>query len=112
MDTPHSFMTGHQHSMPGATPARTPDEAQHAGKLKDPVCGMWVDPATARGGVLVHDGQQHAFCNPRCREKFLADPGRYLSATAAPTTAAPTTSPAVEAQASSYVCPMHPEVVQ
>ena len=50
----------------------------------DPVCGMQVRttdaPATA-----VHDGVTHYFCADRCRERFVADPDRYL--TSEPSTA-------------------------
>jgi Cu+-exporting ATPase len=71
----------------------------------DPVCGMKVDPATARGGSFAHAGKTYYFCNPRCREKFSGDPGRHLqpAVQAAPEPTAPGTH---------YVCPMHPEVRQ
>ena len=45
--------------------------------LKDPVCGMTV--TTESPHHLVHEGTDYFFCNPRCREKFAADPERYLS---------------------------------
>src|SRR5512144_2576688 len=32
----------------------------------DPVCGMKVNTATARGGSDVHAGKAYYFCNPRC----------------------------------------------
>jgi xanthine dehydrogenase accessory factor len=48
----------------------------------DPVCGMSVAVASARHRAE-HGGRTFLFCNPRCREKFLADPERYLSPTAA-----------------------------
>jgi len=44
----------------------------------DPVCGMTVVVVTARHRVE-HAGRTYYFCNPRCREKFLADPARYLA---------------------------------
>src|SRR5512146_543037 len=44
----------------------------------DPVCGMKVDPATARGGSFEHDSTTYHFCSPRCNEKFQADPGKFL----------------------------------
>ncbi len=47
----------------------------------DPVCGMTVVVATARH-VGEHAGQTYYFCNPRCREKFLAAPQTYLKAPA------------------------------
>ena len=46
----------------------------------DPVCGMKVDPATARGGKHEHAGQTYWFCNPRCRDRFAADPEHWLKA--------------------------------
>ncbi len=47
---------------------------------RDPVCGMRVDPATARHKTS-HGGADYAFCCAGCLEKFTADPDRYLSAT-------------------------------
>ena len=49
-------------------------------KQTDPVCGMHVDPAHARGGTHEHGGTTYYFCNPGCRERFVADPDRYLAA--------------------------------
>ena len=43
----------------------------------DPVCHMTVTIATARH-VGTWDGRTWYFCNPRCKDKFLADPKRYL----------------------------------
>jgi Cu+-exporting ATPase len=86
----------------------------------DPVCGMKVDPATARGGSHEHAGKTYWFCNPRCRERFAADPGHWLkqgpSAVAMgapaprPATAAPPAPGAGERI--EYVCPMDPEVLE
>jgi Cu+-exporting ATPase len=44
----------------------------------DPVCGMTVDPARA-AGQFEFAGKTYYFCNPRCREKFIADPQAYLN---------------------------------
>jgi xanthine dehydrogenase accessory factor len=44
----------------------------------DPVCGMTVTIATARHKAE-HAGQMYYFCGGGCRERFLADPGRYLA---------------------------------
>ncbi|HZX40581.1 MAG TPA: heavy metal-binding domain-containing protein, partial [Myxococcaceae bacterium] len=43
----------------------------------DPVCGMLVDPAHPKGGTWTHAGKTYGFCNPRCRQRFAADPERY-----------------------------------
>ena len=53
--------------------------AEDSVKVKDPVCGMMVDPATARGGSFEHAGHTYYFCNSRCAERFRAEPAKYLS---------------------------------
>ncbi len=65
---------------------------------------MKVDPATAKHKAQ-HGGQTYYFCSGRCREKFEADPARYL----APASARP--EPAQPA-GTIYTCPMHPEIRQ
>ena len=49
-----------------------------AGYAIDPVCGMQVRTADAPASAD-HHGVTHYFCADRCREKFVADPERYLS---------------------------------
>jgi Cu+-exporting ATPase len=44
---------------------------------------MTVTVATARHRAEL-DGQTWYFCNPRCREKFLAAPERYRSSAPLP----------------------------
>ena len=73
---------------------------------RDPVCGMTVDPVAPKGGQLTHGGVTYGFCNPRCREKFAADPNRYLHPAVEPAPA-PASAPA----GAKYICPMDPEVV-
>ena len=74
-------------------------------QAKDPVCGMSVDPATAEYR-LEHDGATVYFCSAGCREKFVADPGRYLK----PASSAPPSKPA--SPGTIYTCPMHPQIRQ
>jgi YHS domain-containing protein len=45
--------------------------------VKDLVCGMDVDPATAAGRTD-YKGQTYFFCSSRCKEKFDLDPGQYV----------------------------------
>jgi Cu+-exporting ATPase len=76
---------------------------------------MKVDPATARGGFHEHDGKTYHFCNPRCRERFAADPGHWLKA--GPSIAAMGAPPVAVAPPPAgapveYVCPMDPEVLE
>jgi Cu+-exporting ATPase len=40
---------------------------------KDPVCGMSVDPSTAKHRAE-HGGKTFFFCSGGCRGKFVADP--------------------------------------
>ncbi len=68
----------------------------------DPVCGMTVNPATAKGGKSNYKNTDYYFCNPKCKAKFDANPEQYLKKEAAQ--ALPTD---VE-----YTCPMHPEIRQ
>jgi heavy metal translocating P-type ATPase len=70
----------------------------------DPVCGMNVTIATAKH-TIVHEGHTHYFCNPKCLQKFTAEPQRYLK----PADAAPT---APVAPGTIFTCPMHPEIRQ
>jgi Cu+-exporting ATPase len=83
-----------------ATPAASATEI-------DPVCGMKVarERAAARE---THAGQTYYFCNPRCAERFRAEPSRYL----APKSASPAMEPAAAGAGLEYTCPMDPEVRQ
>jgi len=94
-------------------------------KVKDPVCGMMVNPATAKGGSHEHQGVTYSFCNPRCNERFRGDPEKYLNkaketaAEARPQkTEAPPAAPPAETVAAGpgekveYICPMDPEILK
>mgnify|MGYP005812546947 CR=1 FL=1 len=72
----------------------------------DPVCGMTVDPQTARHR-FDHLGHTYFFCCARCRERFMADPQSWLDKQSAPKTA-----PAPAVPGATYTCPMHPEIQQ
>jgi Cu+-exporting ATPase len=95
-------------------------------KTIDPVCGMTVDPATAKGGSFDHAGTTYWFCSPGCRTKFASDPHgwlargpRSMSAVSAPIQltrgSAPRTPDAgprtTSAASMEWTCPMHPEIV-
>ncbi|HXQ49602.1 MAG TPA: heavy metal translocating P-type ATPase [Stellaceae bacterium] len=74
--------------------------AEIESRARDPVCGMSVDPATARHRAD-HAGASYVFCGRGCLEKFTADPKKYLAPRPAPT---PAHAGAL------WTCPMHPEV--
>ncbi|HEX3586678.1 MAG TPA: heavy metal translocating P-type ATPase [Candidatus Angelobacter sp.] len=99
--------------------------------VKDPVCNMNVDPATARGSAE-YKGQTYYFCSPGCVTRFNADPEKYLAprppaaglpktqmvqiggiipATAAtPPITKPAPDPLARKGTVTYVCPMDAEV--
>lgn len=45
--------------------------------FRDPVCGMDVDPTTARH-TSEYKGQIYYFCSLMCRKAFEDDPQQYL----------------------------------
>jgi YHS domain-containing protein/uncharacterized membrane protein YraQ (UPF0718 family) len=56
--------------------ARRPEPG--AKLVRDPVCGMSVDPATATQKVD-YMGATHYFCSAGCRSAFEKDPARYMT---------------------------------
>ena len=77
---------------------------------RDPVCGMAVDPATAKNRAE-HAGSSFFFCCAGCKAKFLASPERYLNPSGdAPAPAAHPAPSAPSARGTVYTCPMHPEI--
>jgi Cu+-exporting ATPase len=70
---------------------------------------MDVTPGDAAGGSAEHAGTTYWFCNPSCRERFVADPARYLDPPK-PGPDAPESATGQDTRV--YTCPMHPEVRQ
>jgi Cu+-exporting ATPase len=87
---------GHDHSTHGN------DDHHFDGKahVRDPVCGMSVDPATSEHLFDDH-GDTYHFCSTGCRTKFAADPKQYLDKSR-PKAALP--------EGTIYTCPMHPQI--
>jgi len=77
------------------------DHAAPAG-VRDPVCGMTVDPATAKYRHT-YNGQDYFFCAERCRSRFAAEPEKFLQ---------PNPVQEEMPEGTVYTCPMHPEVRQ
>ena len=71
-------------------------------KVRDPVCGMSVDPATSQHR-FDYRGETFHFCSAGCRTKFAADPRQYLDKTKAK---------ADVPEGTIYTCPMHPQIRQ
>jgi Cu+-exporting ATPase len=80
---------------------------EHHGRhtVKDPVCGMDVDPEKTPHHAE-HEGASFHFCSAKCREKFVADPTRYLAPEPVKVNVE------VEADRREYTCPMHPQIRQ
>jgi YHS domain-containing protein len=55
-------------------------ETRHIDPNEDPVCGMVVDPETARakGLTLTHDGREYLFCGKGCFLEFRDNPEPFL----------------------------------
>ena len=80
-------------------------------RVKDPVCGMMVDPSTTPHRRVLGEATYH-FCSAGCAGRFEADPDRYLNP--------PDRDPAVlqpamgtlpePADGALWTCPMHPQV--
>jgi Cu+-exporting ATPase len=51
--------------------------------VKDLVCGMDVETATA-AGHSEHNGHTYYFCGLSCKQKFDLNPEQYLDKSAAP----------------------------
>ena len=100
---------GHAHHHGHGGHDHHPEHGDHA-KVKDPVCGMMVDPERSDHHAD-HDGQTFHFCSARCHDKFVAAPEQYLKPEAKP--AAPEGRGHASPQKGViYTCPMHPEIRQ
>jgi Cu+-exporting ATPase len=96
-----------------------------APKVKDPVCGMMVDPQKS-AAKFEHQGKTYHFCSSRCAQRFENDPDKFLAAPGAAGMEhqapppqhdakkyARAAAPAIAvAKTARYTCPMHPEIVQ
>ncbi|GAB2488934.1 heavy metal translocating P-type ATPase [Arenimonas alkanexedens] len=78
-------------------------ETGKTGQVEDPVCGMQVDPDNVSHHAKHGDAEYH-FCSARCRERFLADPEKYLATDRKDADPAP--------KGTMFTCPMHPQIRQ
>jgi Cu+-exporting ATPase len=86
---------------------------RHIVNDKDLICGMNVDPATAKHHAD-HAGETYLFCSADCQSKFATDPARYIAQSDAAHPAhhrhdASAMKPPVGADVI-YTCPMHPQI--
>ena len=94
-------MSTHDHDAPASSCCHAAKATtQASAQVKDPVCGMQVDPASSTLSAE-HGGQTYHFCSAGCRTKFVADPLLYLDADKKP-------KPEKMDKDAIYTCPMHP----
>ncbi|WP_297739981.1 heavy metal-binding domain-containing protein, partial [Nocardioides sp.] len=89
-------------------------EARPIPTVKDPVCGMDVNPATSTL-TAAHEGETFHFCSAGCQSKFEANPDQYAGH-ADHNHQDHAAHDAAEvppgAEVAEYTCPMHPEIRQ
>ena len=81
--------------------------------VKDPVCGMTVDPATAKHRAQ-HAAETYFFCSEGCWRKFTTNPEKYVAKTGSHADrhhTAPAKQPPLGKEVI-YTCPMHPQIRQ
>lgn len=67
-------MTNHDHHL-----NHNSSSANRIEPVRDPVCGMVVDPSTAKFSAD-HEGRTFHFCSGSCRDKSVAKPEDYIAA--------------------------------
>jgi Cu+-exporting ATPase len=77
-------------------------QAPTEGLATDPVCGMSVDPPSAKHQAS-HRGHPYYFCSAGCKTNFITDPQKYLHSAK--------TAEAIP-EGTIYTCPMHPQIRQ
>ena len=73
----HAGHRDHQHHAGHGAHEHAEQEPQDQDGVRDPVCGMLVDPHTTQHRHQ-HDGRTYYFCSGGCLAKFIADPAKYL----------------------------------
>lgn len=73
-------------------------------QVKDPVCGMMVDPLQA-AGTHTHNGQTYYFCSTHCVKRFSSDPEGFLKGKYQQSMETEPAKPGTK-----YICPMCPGV--
>ncbi|HVU89575.1 MAG TPA: heavy metal translocating P-type ATPase [Pirellulales bacterium] len=102
-------------------PSLTVLQSATGAQVRDPVCGMTVDPAKTPH-KHAHADKTYYFCSAGCVRKFAADPAKYLSANQSAIATHDHEHHAGEAHHANphapaskdaeFTCPMHPEVRQ
>ena len=72
--------TDHTHGTAGGACSTTAKVVAGEAVVRDPVCGMTVDPAAGKP-TATYGGHSYHFCGESCRTKFTKEPDAYLTAT-------------------------------
>ena len=65
-----AFLSGGQKRRPAPTGGRDENQPPASHTVKDPVCGMYMDPRLA---VRIDRGKEPVFfCSKECKEKYLS----------------------------------------
>lgn len=59
-------------------PQQQPPKEEAMASVKDPVCGMMIDPAQA-AATAEHEGETYHFCSAICHKQFVEAPDRFVS---------------------------------
>jgi Cu+-exporting ATPase len=68
--------------------------------VTDPVCGMEIDPKDA-AATSDYQGTTYYFCAVACKERFDAEPAKFLGAAKEPAAGAPARPPMTQAASQS-----------
>jgi Cu+-exporting ATPase len=85
------------------------EEESLAEEVKDPVCGMTVNPETTNL-TYDHKGKTYFFCCEHCLEKFRKDPENYLSGKLPHEMKPILRLQQTDEKCDVYTCPMDPDV--
>src|ERR1700755_399347 len=73
----HGHHHAHGHGHVGCSGDHGAGDQPEAAPAIDPVCGMKVNRATAKQRFTYKD-EEYLFCGARCRERFSAEPEKFL----------------------------------
>jgi P-type Cu+ transporter len=96
-------MEHHPHPKDAKSPRRDLSMAK-VEQVKDPVCGMMVDPLNA-AGTYEHNEQTYYFCSTHCVKRFGSDPEGFLKGQHQQSI-----EPHGATETTKYICPMCPGV--
>jgi Cu+-exporting ATPase len=88
------------------------DPMSNEEQVIDLVCGMNINPSTARGGSFSLNGNNYYFCSNGCKGKFQTHPSQYLSKKKSIAPTSDSNAVLNPHGAATYTCPMHPEIIR